>query len=64
LTAHLSREVNRGELQPVERERYVRWWIERSGLSERQLRTIATAIWADDDVHLGPQRGNGVMRRR
>lgn len=31
----------------LERERYVRWWIERSGLTARQLRQIATGIWSD-----------------
>ena len=29
-----------------ERERYVRWWIEESGLSLAQLREMAGAVWA------------------
>lgn len=30
-----------------ERRLYVRWWINRSGLTPTQLRQIATGIWAD-----------------
>ena len=30
-----------------ERARYVRWWIERSGLTAVELREIATGVWAD-----------------
>jgi hypothetical protein len=30
----------------AERERYVRWWIEESGLSLVQLRAMAGAVWA------------------
>jgi len=63
VTAHLSRESKRGELRPAEREQYVRWWVERSGLSKRQLRTIATAIWADDDAMFGGPRRKKLIRR-
>ncbi len=35
------------ELSLAERERYGRWWREHSGLSERELRQIATGVWAD-----------------
>jgi len=34
-------------LRFAHRERYARWWREQSGLSERELREIATGIWAD-----------------
>ena len=30
-----------------ERRSYVRWWIERSGLTPAQIREVATGIWAD-----------------
>ena len=30
-----------------ERRSYVRWWIERSGLTPAQVREIATGIWSD-----------------
>jgi hypothetical protein len=30
-----------------ERHSYVRWWIERSGLTPAQIREIATGIWSD-----------------
>jgi hypothetical protein len=35
------------EMTLNERERYVRWWVERSGLTSHQLRQIATGIWSD-----------------
>ena len=31
----------------AERQRYVHWWVRHSGLTQRQLRQIATAIWTD-----------------
>jgi hypothetical protein len=31
----------------AERQRYVDWWTKHSGLTPRQLRQIATAIWTD-----------------
>lgn len=31
----------------VEREHYVRWWIEESGLTPFQLGQLSTAIWSD-----------------
>ena len=31
----------------AERQRYVNWWVKHSGLTPRQLRQIATAIWTD-----------------
>jgi len=34
-------------MTPAERQRYVDWWTKQSGLSARQLRQIATAIWTD-----------------
>jgi hypothetical protein len=34
-------------LSLAEREQYVRWWREQSGLSERELSEIATGVWAD-----------------
>ena len=47
MAAHLSRVVPEIRMTAVERERYVRWWLERSGLTARQLREIATGIWSD-----------------
>ncbi len=32
----------------AERERYVRWWIEESGLTLVQLRDVAGAVWSED----------------
>jgi hypothetical protein len=48
----------------VERQRYVDWWVRHSGLTPRQIRQIATAIWTDrlldeatDEWHPGePER--------
>jgi hypothetical protein len=34
----------------VERRYYVRWWIERSGLTREQLRQIATGMWSGSSV--------------
>ena len=34
-------------LSLAEREQYVRWWREQSGLSEQELSEIATGVWAD-----------------
>jgi hypothetical protein len=42
-------------MTPSERERYVRWWKEHSGLKPQELRRIATAIWSDR-VSLGPMQ--------
>jgi hypothetical protein len=47
----------------TERERYVRWWIEESGLTLAQLREVAGAVWTDgekesregDDPLSGPE---------
>ena len=44
----------RDEMTPQQRARYVRWWIEVSGLTAAELREIATGIWADrvfDEAH-------------
>jgi hypothetical protein len=30
-----------------ERRTYVRWWLERSGLTPEQVREVATGIWSD-----------------
>ena len=30
-----------------ERERYVRWWINCSGLTKDELRRLATGMWSD-----------------
>jgi hypothetical protein len=37
----------RVELTSSERRRYVHWWIHQSGLTKRELRQIATALWSD-----------------
>jgi hypothetical protein len=34
-------------MTPVERQRYVRWWIQKSGLTRHELRQMATALWTD-----------------
>ncbi len=46
VAAHLSR-LQEARMTAAERERYVRWWLERSGLTARQVRAIATGIWSD-----------------
>ena len=43
----------------AERERYVRWWIEESGLTLVQLRDVAGAVWSDH----GPPRLPDVTTR-
>ena len=47
MRANPLRDTLRVRMTERERERYVRWWIEQSGLSPRSLRLIATGIWAD-----------------
>ena len=39
--------MTRVQMTTRERARYVRWWIERSGLTAAELREIATGVWAD-----------------
>ena len=39
--------VVRAEMTPKLRAHYVRWWLERSGLTPAELREIATGVWAD-----------------
>ena len=41
---HRRTDVN---MTTEERRSYVRWWIERSGLTPAQVREIATRIWSD-----------------
>jgi hypothetical protein len=44
----------RVEMTLQQRARYVRWWIEASGLTATELREIASGVWADrvfDDTH-------------
>jgi hypothetical protein len=36
------------KMSVAERERYVRWWIEESGLTPVQLRDVAGAVWSED----------------
>ena len=33
-----------------ERRSYMRWWLERSGLTPDQVREVATGIWSDQRV--------------
>jgi hypothetical protein len=40
----------------AERERYVRWWIEESGLTLVELRDVAGSFWPE----LGEQRSSDV----
>ena len=42
-----TQDVVQVDLSPRERERYVRWWREYSGLTSDELRRIATGIWSD-----------------
>ena len=42
-----------------ERHSYVRWWLDRSGLTPQQVREIATGIWSDRLVD-GTQRTAGL----
>ncbi len=35
------------EMTVRERQRYVRWWLDHSGLTPRELRRVATGIWSD-----------------
>lgn len=35
------------KMSVAERERYVRWWIEESGLTPVQLRDVAGALWSE-----------------
>lgn len=37
------------KMSVAERERYVRWWIEESGLTLVQLRDVAGAVWSEYD---------------
>ena len=43
-----------------ERRSYVRWWIERSGLTPAQVREVASGIWLDRlvDVTRGSLEGS------
>jgi hypothetical protein len=44
-------------MSSAQRAHYVRWWVERSGLNEAELRQIATGIWSDrvmDEPKLDP----------
>jgi hypothetical protein len=41
----------------AERERYVRWWIEKSGLTLGQLREIAGAVWSPETSPDDPAPG-------
>jgi hypothetical protein len=35
------------KMSVAERERYVRWWLEESGLTLVQLRAMAGAVWSE-----------------
>jgi hypothetical protein len=53
----------------AERQRYVLWWVRHSGLTQRQLRQIATAIWTDrlldESKHgLHPREADAQFDRR
>jgi hypothetical protein len=52
------------ELTDAERERYVRWWVEKSGLSIEELREIATAIGAQNDAGSRASRCHRCTRFR
>jgi len=46
-------------MTPSEREQYVRWWKERSGLKPQELRRIATGIWSDHIPLASPSSRRG-----
>lgn len=48
----------------AERERYVRWWIEESGLTLAQLREVAGVIWSGRDGLFGDARVTAASRPR
>ncbi len=47
----------------AERERYVRWWIEESGLTRGELRDVAARLWSDRET-VSFERHAGRDRRR
>lgn len=49
MTAHPHRRTDIN-MTTDERRSYVRWWIERSGLTPEQVREVASGIWSDDLV--------------
>ena len=51
------------KMSVAERERYVRWWIEESGLTLVQLREVAGVIWAGYEALLGPDRRSADVSR-
>ena len=53
------------KMSVAERERYVRWWIEESGLTPVQLRQVAGVIWAGHDELFDPDvRTPAISRPR
>ena len=50
----------------AEREQLVRWWIEQSGLSGREIQHIAAAIWGEGPpsrvVAVGGRAARGAGR--
>jgi hypothetical protein len=46
MTGHPHRRTDMN-MTTEERHSYVRWWIERSGLTPTQVREIANGIWSD-----------------
>jgi hypothetical protein len=53
----------------AERERYVRWWIEESGLTRRELRRVAATVWGGREperlgTHLDPGRSHSRRLER
>ena len=51
------------KMSVAERKRYVRWWIEESGLTLVQLREVAGVIWAGREAPLGPDVRSGELSR-
>ena len=47
----------------AERKRYVRWWIEESGLTLVQLREVAGVIWAGREALLWTDVRSGGLSR-
>ena len=50
-----------------ERRSYVRWWLERSGLTPDQVREVATGIWSDrlvDGTHGSFGARDGALSRQ
>lgn len=51
------------KMSVAERERYVRWWVEESGLTLVQLREVAGVIWAGRNELFDPDSRTPAISR-